>query len=110
MPYHMVVTTLGSEDLLVGLVPVGPGRDVIEIGLASRHPTARKDTSRITSFNCPAKTGGRAPSGDSLPHNLPGLRIGDGESPLTFLLFPGDLSGNVGNDGPESAQLARLFA
>jgi hypothetical protein len=40
---------------------------------------------------------------------LPGLRIGDGESPLGLLLVLCDLPGDVGDDGSESGKLSGMI-
>jgi hypothetical protein len=102
----VVVFAPGVEPLDRGFLSFGPGGAVVEVALASRHAASREVADPVASLDgAPLRRGGTA-AGGAGGDGEPGRGILGGETPLRPLPALRDLSGDIGDHGTESAQLA----
>ncbi|GBE21508.1 hypothetical protein BMS3Bbin01_00853 [bacterium BMS3Bbin01] len=106
----VVVAAEGDEVRDGGGAAVGVGCAVVEVAARGGHAASGEDTGRVAGLDESALAGGGPPPGGTAVGGLSGIGVGDGEAPLTGLVLFGDVSGDVGDDGPVAGQLAGMVA
>lgn len=105
----VVVSAQRCEIVDAGGSAIDPSGSMVEVAVRGGHATPRKDTSLIAGFDGAALVGGGATPGGPVVQGPAGGGVRDRVAPFGVLLFCGDLSGDVGNDGPVAGELARVL-
>ena len=100
MPDPMVVTAERCQVVDCGGSVLRPSRAVVKIARFGRHPTARKDASRLAGFDMSGLAGVRSPPGRPIVGGVAGFRIGHGPSPFGPVVLFGNLPSDVGDHWP----------